>query len=79
MDKTHTDSTLLVRWLLLTKVKHQAQNLYHYLEATWFNPYSHILCVTALVLGLQGERALVVVLSVRILFCIWEKKENNQT
>lgn len=79
MDKTHTDSTLLVRWLLLIKVKHQVQTLYHYLEATWFNPHSNILCITALVLGLQGKRALIVIFSIRIFFCIWEKKENKQT
>ena len=71
MDKTRTDSTLLVRSLLLIKVKHQVQNQYHYLEATWFNPYGNILCVTALVLGLQGERALIVILSIRIFFRIW--------
>lgn len=69
--------TLLLRRLLLIKVKHRVPNLNHYLEATWFNPYGNILCVTALVLGLQGERALIIVLSIRIFFRIWEKKEKK--
>lgn len=62
----------LLRWLLLLQVKQH--NLAHYLEATGFDPDSDILSVAALVLGLQRERALIVILSIRIFFCIWEKK-----
>lgn len=65
----------LLRWFLLLQVKQQ--NLDHYLEATGFDPDSDILSVAALVLGLQRERALIVILPIRIFFCIWEKKENT--
>lgn len=65
----------LLRWFLLLQVKQQ--NLDHYLEATGFDPDSDILSIAALVLGLQRERALIVILPIRIFFCIWEKKENT--
>lgn len=65
----------LPRWLLLLQVKQH--NLDHYLEATGFDPDSDILSVAALVLGLQRERALIVILPIRIFFCIWEKEENT--
>lgn len=45
-----------------------------YLQAAGFDPDSHILGITSLVLGLQGERALVVLLSVRVFFSILKKK-----
>lgn len=77
MDETHTDSILLLRQLVLITVTHQVQNLY--LEATWFNPHSNILCIAALVLGLQGERTLIVIISIRIFFRIWRKKGNKKT
>lgn len=64
----------LLRWLLLLQVKQH--NLDHYLKATGFDPDSDILSIAALVLGLQRERALIVILPIRIFFCIWQKKRN---
>lgn len=46
----------------------------HYLQATGFDPDSHILGITAFVFGLQGEWALVVILPIRVFFSILKKK-----
>lgn len=46
-----------------------------YLQATGFDPDSHILGITAFVFGLQGEWALIVILSIRIFFSILKEKD----
>ena len=46
-----------------------------YLQATGFDPDSHILGVTAFVLGLQGEWTLIVILTVRVFFSILKEKD----
>ena len=45
-----------------------------YLQATGLDPDCHILGITSFVFGLQGEGALVVILSIGVFFSILKKK-----